>query len=79
MCGNVRLSVHRTTVITNIQCMSYTGHWARESRFFKEGTVLMEITSKRRLMGDYDDTEDSELVTVNKIVLNDQTLCQARH
>ena len=34
---------------------------------------------KFSLQGDYEDTEDSELVTVNKIVLNDQTMCQARH
>ena len=33
---------------------------------------------KFSLLGDYEDTEDSELVTVNKIVLNDQTMCQAR-
>ena len=33
---------------------------------------------KFSLLGDYEDTEDSELVTVTKIVLNDQTMCQAR-
>ena len=33
---------------------------------------------KFSLLGDYEDTEDSELVTVNTIVLNDQTMCQAR-
>ena len=32
---------------------------------------------KFSLLGDYEDTEDSEPVSVNKIVLNDQTMCQA--
>ena len=33
---------------------------------------------KFSLLGDYEDSEDSGPISVNKIVLNDQTLCQAR-
>ena len=33
---------------------------------------------KFSLLGDYEDKEDSEPVSVKKIVLNDQILCQAR-
>ena len=32
---------------------------------------------KFSLLGDYKETEDSQPVTVTKIVLNDQTMCQA--
>ena len=33
---------------------------------------------KFSLLGDYEASEDTGTVSVNKIVLNDQTLCQAR-
>ena len=33
---------------------------------------------KFSLLGDYEDIEESEPVSVNKIVLNDQTMCQSR-